>query len=258
VLDKNALLVITGVFLLSMGSSAMNQIQERKTDALMERTERRPIPAGIISLRHAIALAFLFLLFGSLLLLATRSLLAAGIGLFTAGWYNLVYTPLKRVTAFAVLPGALIGALPPMIGWTAAGGYLLDTEILIVAMFLFIGQMPHYWLLMVKVGEEFKQAGMPAITSILSLRQIRNISFVWIAAMAVMVFSFPAWSLIETKLLAWGMVSGAVLFLFIMFRIIFTGTPENDWKKAFITVNLFYLAIILALIADKILKTNNY
>ncbi len=78
--------------------------------------------------------------------------LAAALGIFTLLWYNLVYTPLKRITAFAVLPGALIGAMPPLIGWTAAGGNPLDMEIMAVAFLLFVGQMPHYWLLLLKIG----------------------------------------------------------------------------------------------------------
>ena len=253
-LDRNALLTISGVFLLSMGSSAINQIQERKTDALMNRTKGRPIPAGIIRLREAILLAGLFIISGSLLLAATSSLTAILIGVFTVLWYNGVYTPLKRVSAFAVLPGALIGALPPLIGWTAAGGYLFDMKILAVALFLFIGQMPHYWLLLVKIGDEFKNAGMPVITTVFNIRQIRNISFIWIAATAVIVLTFPAYAIIQTKLIAYIMISLSVIFLFRMFRITYMGAIMNDWKRAFITVNLFYLMIILTLIADKILQ----
>ena len=65
------------------------------------------------------------------------------------------------------MPGALIGALPPLIGWSAAGRNPLDMEILAVAFLLFVGQMPHYWLLLIKVGHEFHKAGLPVITSLL-------------------------------------------------------------------------------------------
>lgn len=257
-LDRNALLVIAGVFLLSMGASAINQIQERKTDARMKRTRSRPIPAGIISLRAAIIYAILFILSGTLLLWLTSSVAAVAIGLFTVLWYNGVYTPLKRITPFAVLPGALIGALPPMIGWSAAGGILLDIRILSVCLFLFIGQMPHYWLLLVKIGDEFKEAGMPVITNIFSLRQIRNISFIWIVATAVMVLSFPVYHIIKTNIVAYVMIAGSVIFLYLMYRMTYRGVITNEWKKAFLTVNLFYLMIILILIADKIIEPLQY
>ncbi len=255
VLDRGALLSVSGVFLLSMGSSAINQIQERKTDAMMKRTAGRPIPSGIIRLVHAIGFAALFAFSGILLLWFTGYPLAAGLGIFTLMWYNLVYTPLKRVTAFAVFPGALIGALPPLIGWTASGGYLLDMEILSVAFLLFVGQMPHYWLLLLKIGNQFQDAGMPVITKLLEPRQIRNLSFIWIAATAVIVLMLPATPIIHNLWFSAGLIVLTIFFLVRMYRLSFRGDLMQHWKKAFITVNLFYLVIILVLIADKIIST---
>lgn len=255
-LDRDALLVIFGVFLLSMGSGAINQIQERKTDALMDRTRNRPIPAGIIHLKHAIILSLAFSLAGLVLLLFTGEYMAAGIGLFTLFWYNGVYTPLKRITAFAVFPGALIGALPPLIGWAAAGGSPLDLEIVLVAFLLFVGQMPHYWLLLLKIGSQFRDAGMPVITNLLEPRQIRNLSFIWIAATAVVVTMLPVTPIMENRLVSAVLILFTIGFMIRMFRLSFRGDLMQHWKKAFITVNLFYLLIILALIANKILEMN--
>jgi protoheme IX farnesyltransferase len=252
-LDRNALLTLSGVFLLSMGSSAVNQIQERHTDARMPRTAQRPIPAGIISLASAIIFAVLTALSGTVLLLLTRYPVAAAIGLFTLAWYNLVYTPLKRITAFAVLPGALIGALPPIIGWTAAGGYPLQMEIVVVAFFLFVGQMPHYWLLMIKVGSEFQEAGLPVITSLFEPRQIRNLSFIWIAATGVIVMMLPVTPIIRHRIISAILILASLLFLIRMFRLTYLGEILDHWKMAFITVNLFYLLIILMLLADRML-----
>lgn len=244
---------ILGILLLSMGSSALNQIQERHTDALMPRTARRPIPSGRISLRNAILFAIATALVGTLLLLLTGNPLSAAIGVFTLGWYNLVYTPLKRITAFAVLPGALIGALPPIIGWTAAGGPPFDMEILFVAFFLFVGQMPHYWLLMIKVGNEFQAAGLPVITTLFEPRQIRNLSFIWIAATGVIVMMLPVTPIIHHRITAVILVVASVFFLLRMFMLTYRGEILDHWKMAFITVNLFYLLIILMLIADRMI-----
>jgi protoheme IX farnesyltransferase len=251
-LDRGAVLTIFGVFLLSMASGSINQIQERKTDALMKRTAGRPIPAGIISLKSAILFSILCALAGTSLLMLTGYALAAALGLFTLAWYNLVYTPLKRITAFAVLPGALIGALPPLIGWAAAGGDPLDMEILTVAFLLFVGQMPHYWLLLLKIGSEFKDAGMPVITSLFDPRQIRNLSFIWIAATGVVVMMLPATPIIRNRGISLALIAAAVLFLIRMFQLTYRGDLIKHWKKAFITVNLFYLILILVLIADRI------
>jgi len=252
-IDREALLTIFGVFLLSMGSGALNQIQERHTDARMKRTRGRPIPSGRIPLKSGILFALICAASGTVLLMLTGYYLAAGIGVFTLAWYNLVYTPLKRITAFAVLPGALIGALPPLIGWTAAGGNLWDMEILAVAFLLFVGQMPHYWLLLIKIGNEFRDAGLPVITSLFEARQIRNLSFIWIAATGVIVLMLPATPIIRNRGISLILIISAILFLVRMFQLIYRGDLIRHWKKAFITVNLFYLVIILVLIADRII-----
>lgn len=252
-LDLNALYTVFGIFLLSMGSNALNQIQERHTDARMKRTAGRPIPAGVISVSRAILFATGSALLGTALLMLTGAPLAAGIGIFTLLWYNLVYTPLKRITAFAVLPGALIGALPPLIGWTAAGGIPWDMQIITVGFLLFVGQMPHYWLLLLKIGNEFHEAGLPVITSLFDPRQIRNLSFIWIAATGVIVLMLPATPIIQNQIISGVLIIAAVLFLIRMFLLTYRGELIYHWKKAFITVNLFYLLIILVLIADRIL-----
>jgi len=251
--DLRALYTVSGIFLLSMASGAVNQIQERHTDALMKRTVRRPLPSGQISLPGAIFFVLACALAGTLLLLLTGHWLAAALGIFTLAWYNLVYTPLKRITAFAVLPGALIGALPPLIGWTAAGGNPLDMEILAVAFLLFVGQMPHYWLLLLKVGDEFHQAGLPVITSLFDDRQIRNLSFMWIAATGVCVLMLPATPIMKHQSMSLVLIAATIIFLVRMFRISYKGNLVEHWKKAFITVNLFYLLIILVLIADRMI-----
>lgn len=250
-LNEDFLFTFFGILFMSMGSSTFNHIQERNTDRLMKRTAGRPIPSGKISVRQAVVAGVIFSLAGIGLLLLTGSLLAAGIGCFTLAWYNAVYTPLKRITPFAVVPGAVIGALPPMIGWTAAGGSLSDPEILLISFFLFIGQMPHYWLLMMKIGDEFKSAGLPVITEIFSGSQLRNLSFIWIFAAAVAVLVFPVSGIMHSAVISFVMVAGVVLFMMRMFLLSFRGEIMAQWRKSFVTVNLFYLFIIVILIADK-------
>ena len=252
------LYTLFGILFLAMGSATFNQVQERHIDKLMKRTAGRPLPAGKISLTGAVTAGTLLSLSGFVLLMLTGSLLPAAIGLFTLLWYNLVYTPLKRVTPFAVLPGALIGALPPLIGWTAAGGVIANKEIILISFFLFIGQMPHYWLLLMKVGGEFKKAGLPVITEIFSMVQLRNISFIWIFAAAVSVMIFPVAGIMHSSLVSFLMLGGVIYFLVRMYLLSFRGELMQHWRKAFVTENLFYLFIILALIADKFLVSYLY
>jgi len=125
-------------------------------------------------------------------------------------------------------------------------------EIVVVAFLLFVGQMPHYWLLLLKVGSEFKEAGLPVITSLLDARQIRNLSFIWIAATGACALMLPATPVLQNRIISAVLIAAAVVFLVLMFRFSFHGNLLSHWKKAFITVNLFYLVIILVLIADRI------
>lgn len=256
--DWALVFVIFGILLMSMGSSTFNQILERKTDNLMKRTKKRPLPSGRVSLKFAIISGITLSLAGFILLLLTKSILAASIGLFTLLWYTLVYTPLKKLTPYAVLPGAIIGALPPLIGWAAAGGNILDTEIIMISMFLFIGQMPHYWLLLMKVGDEFKDAGLPVITAQFSKIQLRNISFSWIFAAALAVAIFPVFQIIHSSWLTYLLLAVIAIFLVMMFILSFRGEIMEHWKRAFMTVNLFYLFIILLLVADKLIEPYLY
>lgn len=250
-INEDFLFTFFGILFMSMGASTINHIQERNSDRMMKRTARRPIPAGRISLLNAVVAAAVFSCTGLVLLLLTGSFLAASIGAFTLAWYNLVYTPLKRVTPFAVFPGAVIGALPPLIGWAAAGGNIFDPEILLISLFLFIGQMPHYWLLLIKIGDEFSSAGLPVITKIFSDFQLRNINFIWIFSTAVAVLIFPVSGIMHSTIISFVMVGGVILFMVRMVILTFRGEVIEQWRRSFMTVNLFYLFIILILIADK-------
>ena len=188
------LLPLAGVYLLAAGASALNQVQEARTDGLMPRTTGRPIPSGRIDRSTALFVAGLLILLGLFCLASvgrnTVTLLYQGV--FAVLWYNGVYTGLKRVTAFAVVPGALIGSIPPLIGYTAAGGLPTDPLILLVAAFLFIWQVPHFWLLLLMWGDQYGQAGMPTLTHVFSRMQLQRLTFMWVLATAACGLCFPA------------------------------------------------------------------
>ncbi|MCX7878638.1 MAG: UbiA family prenyltransferase, partial [Ignavibacteria bacterium] len=106
--------VSSGIFLLAAAASCLNHWQESKTDALMERTRYRPIPSGRIEPNSVLSLFVILFISGSLVLLSKSGFYSFLAGVFTFIWYNFIYTPLKRKTAFAIIPGALVGALPPL------------------------------------------------------------------------------------------------------------------------------------------------
>jgi heme o synthase len=177
--------LLSGVFMVALGASGLNQYQEHITDALMTRTKERPIPSGSISRFNALRFALSAISAGLGILSLSAGILPAAIGLLAVGWYNGVYTYLKRKTAFAAVPGALTGALVPAIGWAAGGGDLTDPRVSSICIFFGLWQVPHFWLLVLEYGEEYETAGLPSLTRILSSSQISRITFVWVSATAV-------------------------------------------------------------------------
>ena len=243
-------MLLAGVFLVSCSSAAINHIQEYKTDALMPRTKNRPIPSGRISLKGAIWVAISFFAYGAFILLASFPPIVFLTSVLTLVSYNLIYTPLKKVTAFAVVPGSLVGALPPYIGWFAGGGALVDERIIWVALFFFIGQIPHFWLLLLMFGKEYTLAGYPSLNSVFSDNQIKRLSYTWILATIATAF------VVSIKVLQG---STAMFFLLIyIFYLLFSLTAGILIKKdipvraSFLKLNFLYLLMMVLLILDSI------
>ena len=178
---------------------------------------------------------------------------AALAGLFTILWYNGVYTYSKRLTAFAVVPGALTGALPPLIGWLAAGGGFWDKPIIFLEFLFFTGQIPHFWLLVLKYGEEYSQAGIPALTNVFSLPQINRLTFTWVVASVIAAVFLGYFEIITTGVIV-GILLIASLFLIWKFSALLKpGAEVKPGKKYSILLDSYFLLILLLLIADRII-----
>lgn len=251
--DTGLILPTLGIFLLACGSSAINHFQERDRDALMERTRNRPIPSGRISAGGALIFAMVLATAGSALLYFSSGILAMQLGLLALLWYNALYTPLKKRTAFAVVPGAVIGSIPPLVGWVAAGGLISDPRAVIMAFFFFIWQVPHFWLLMLKYGEEYTKAGYPSITRIYSTSQIRHITFIWIVATAVSALMLPAFNVVDSWIVVIGLlISSGWLVAQFAPLVLKSGIPISPIKY-FMKINYFVLAVIVFLSIDRFL-----
>jgi heme o synthase len=240
--------LIAGVFLLSSGSSAVNQFQEINTDQVMSRTRNRPLPAGRLSPLAALSFAFLLLFTGSLILYACYPPGSLILALIAFAWYNFLYTPLKKITAFAVFPGSVIGGIPPLIGWTAAGGHLGDPVIWMVFLFLFIGQIPHFWLLLLMHGKDYEKAGLPSLTNLLEDIRIRQLAFFWISATAMASLVFVVKGLITNGWLIILLSAGAMLLVLSSLSLPFSRKSSLHLKSGFIRLNAFYLYVILILL----------
>lgn len=182
---------VLGVFLLAGGSAALNQYQDRHIDGLMERTKSRPIPSGRLGASEALSAALVFILTGLVVLFLGTTFIAALLGIVALFWYNGVYAYLKRKSAFAVVPGALTGAIAPLIGWTGAGYSLAEPPAAGLAFFFFLWQIPHFWLLALIYGKDYQKAGLPSITAIFNTHQLKRIASVWMLASAVSCMLLP-------------------------------------------------------------------
>jgi protoheme IX farnesyltransferase len=241
-----------GILLLSSGSAVINHYQERGTDALMKRTRNRPIPSGKISAQNALVIALLLIISGSIVLFLGAGYLALSIGLLNLLWYNSVYTPLKKRSALAIIPGSLVGALPPMVGWIAAGGNIFDPQIIILGFFFFIWQIPHFWLLLFIFGKDYEQAGFPTLTQIFNMQQLSRITFVWIAATFVASTLLPLFGLIKNNIIFAGMLISGIWLMWNAFRLLKPAKENISFKLAFRGINIFAIVIVLLLSIEKL------
>jgi len=250
-IDFNILPVLIGGFLLASASAALNQIQERKIDSQVKRTVNRPLPTGKISLNTAMTITVILFLSGFLILFSFYGWLVAGLGILAAVIYNGIYTPLKRISPFAAIPGALVGAIPPLVGWLAAEGRLIDPRIYYVCIFFFIWQIPHFWLLLLLYSEQFKRNNLPSLFDKFSTNQIKRLTYAGILVTAITGMLLPYNLLIKYELVnVLILVMG--IFLIVRTSLLFkqksTKDLKKDYRQRFMDINIFALNVTILLI----------
>jgi heme o synthase len=190
----DGLKALVAIAIVTCGSSALNQALERKSDALMNRTFDRPMAAGRISLSHGLILGFAATFLGSAYLAFTTNLLTGTLTLLTAVGYVAIYTPLKRVTTINTFIGAFPGALPPLIGWTAARGRIEWPGVALFAI-LFVWQFPHFMAIGWMYREDYARAGIRLTTNLPNTQyaaQSTVIQALFYAALMIPVSLWPA------------------------------------------------------------------
>ena len=243
---------ILGVFLMAGGASALNQFQERKTDALMSRTKNRPIPSKKLSAQSGLIISVLLSLTGFFMLYYKSGAIPAILGLLNMLWYNGIYTHLKKKTAFAVVPGSLTGVTPLLIGWSAAGGYLLNPVIIFICFFIYMWQIPHFWLLLIKYNNDYEKAGLGTLSRLFSYRQVKRIIFVWILATSLTSLLLPYFKIIDSVPLIILLILSNIWIVISFYRIIFNQHEVFNYKKAFIEINAFMVVIMVILILNSV------
>lgn len=250
--DAGLLVPFGGVFLMACGSMAFNQVQERHLDARMKRTRLRPLPQKQISVLHASLFSWILIIAGFGVLL-TAGWITALMGLFTTLYYNFVYTPLKQKTAFAAVPGSVVGALPPVIGWLAAGGDFSDYRIWLLAGFFFMGQIPHFWLLLLMTGKDYEEAGLPSLTKIFSDSQIRRLTLHWIIWTGLSAVFMAFLGLTVNPWAGW-ILAGMSVAVIAGFVVIFSVRKYVEkYRLQFLLLNSFYMLVMILLWIDGVI-----
>lgn len=157
-------MLFLGGFLLSGSSVIVNQIIEKDLDKLMTRTMTRPLPTSRINVQEAVVLSLVCFAVGMTILMIYTNPLTAWLSALSMVLYSFCYTPLKRVGPVAVFVGAIPGALPPLLGWTAATGSI-TYEALIIFGIQFIWQFPHFWAIAWVADEDYQKAGFKLLPS---------------------------------------------------------------------------------------------
>jgi protoheme IX farnesyltransferase len=239
---------LIGTSLLFAGASALNQLLERHTDALMPRTSNRPLPTARLRTREVLVLGSALSAAGLADLVAARQLLGSGLGLFALISYILLYTPLKRRTTLNTLIGAIPGAVPPLIGWAAARGRL-DAGALGLFLIVFLWQVPHFLAIAWIYRDEYRAAGLQMLSvsdpdGVQTGRQMVRYSLALVLASVL-----PC----AVGLGSWISALGALILggVFVYTTVVFTRTPTKDQARHVFRASLVFLpALFLLFVLD--------
>jgi protoheme IX farnesyltransferase len=244
---------LIGIAIVTCGSSALNQALERKTDRLMRRTADRPMAAGRISLTHGLLLGFGATFLGAVYLAHITNLLTGTITLLTAIAYVAIYTPLKRVTTLNTFIGAFPGALPPLIGWTAARGLIEWPGVALFAI-LFVWQFPHFMAIGWMYREDYARAGIrltPTLPNTQYAAQSTVIQALFYAVLMIPVSLWPA--ALHTTGPFYAVAASVLGLVYLWYTIRFARIlrdPRSDashrYARDLLRISVIYLPLLLA------------
>ncbi|HEY4640351.1 MAG TPA: heme o synthase [Thermoanaerobaculia bacterium] len=234
--------VLLGTALVAAGTNALNQYVEREHDAKMRRTRLRPLPDGRITPRNALLFSALIAILGTAYLGVMVNWLTAFLGAFTLTSYIFVYTPLKRVSTACTIIGAVPGAIPPLMGWTAATGSLATGGWILFGI-LFFWQLPHFMAISWIYREDYGRAGfvMTSVRDENGLATARQAVLWSLALLAVSVL--PRYG--TTYLVAAIITSLAMLVMSIRF---YFDRSNKTAMKLFMTSNVYLIVVMTMLV----------
>jgi protoheme IX farnesyltransferase len=246
--QRVALLFIGGM-MVTGGANTINQILERESDKLMKRTRQRPLPEGRMTDTEAWIFATLLGVFGALLLAFVFHPLAGLLSFFSLLLYAFAYTPMKKIHPIAVFIGAIPGALPPLIGWTAATGSI-DAGGIVLFSLQFFWQFPHFWAIAWVAFEDYNNAGIRMLPTREKESKFTAIQCVMYSLVLVPMAMLPQMFGMTGSVGTWVSVGCGLLYLAASIAFYM----KNDHKSArrVMFASFIYLpAVLLALVLAK-------
>jgi protoheme IX farnesyltransferase len=249
-IQSGLLETLIGISVVSSGAAALNQAIERRLDAKMLRTANRPMAAGRIGLAHGIAIGLLAIIAGSLWLTHETNLITGGLTLLTAFLYVAVYTPLKRVTTLATFVGAFPGAMPPLLGWTAARGVIEWQGVALFAI-LFVWQFPHFMSIAWLYRDDYARAGIRMLPVAQPDGWSTALEALTYAVLMIPASLLPFWLHMDGKIYA--EVALVLGLVYLGYTIRFTRivrarneTESRMYARDLLKVSVIYLPLLLA------------
>jgi protoheme IX farnesyltransferase len=250
--NSNALLVSAGVFFLAAGAGAMNHYQDRFLDCLFCRTKGRPLPRKRIVPSWVLLFAWTMIVTGTAILLrGPFPGRAALLGLMAVFLYNGLYTPLKKKTSLALIPGVLCGLMPPLIGWVAADGDMAAPQIMILMVMWGLWQLPHFWLLILGNQQEYRESDIPNMLHLFTGSQLKKIILVWIFGFICTAFQLPMVNVLITPWLHWLLATGLLAMLSGVGYFLFIKSDFHNYPRLFHYLNYTMAFIITLILVDR-------
>jgi protoheme IX farnesyltransferase len=243
-LPRSALFLVATACLVA-AANALNCWLECEIDGRMLRTRDRPLPAGRVDSRLAVAYGIALAAASLVVLWFVSNPLTTLLGLIALLTYVLLYTPLKRFTPWAVLVGAIPGAIPPLMGWTAATGALAPAGWYLFGI-LILWQMPHFIAISINLEDDYRRGGIPVLPIAKGERAARRHLFAWSVVLVVYTLAGPLFGLAGPYYTA---VAAALGLAFL--ALVSTGlrrTVDGPWARRVFGFTLLYLPLLVALL----------
>lgn len=239
---------VLGTALSVAGANAMNMWMERDGDRRMRRTRGRPLPAGRMKPVVAFGYGATLGVVSTALLYAQVNAVTAALSAFAYLSYVLIYTPMKRMSAMALFVGAVPGAMPPLIGWTAVTGELSAPGVALFAI-LFVWQLPHFIAISIYRQRDYDDAGILVLPSTRGLERAKAQALVWSLLLVASSLMLVVLGVAGTLYMAVALAVGAWFFVWSMRG--YEPGAGNQWARQFFLASLVYLPVLtLALVID--------